>query len=152
MINSEQLAYSFGAIFGLSNRLQVLGDKFDKNISVKQWFLIAGIFKFNEEYPTISEVSSIIGSSRQNVKKMALILEKQGFLSLINDEKDGRIIRLCLSEKCRDYFKERENREDEFLLKVFKDFDVDLLEGLFKGLTQLERNLILMENEYEKEK
>lgn len=28
----EQKAYIFGAIFALSNKLQVLGDTFDKNI------------------------------------------------------------------------------------------------------------------------
>lgn len=33
----EQQANIFGTIFVLSNRLQVLGDAFDKNITIKQW-------------------------------------------------------------------------------------------------------------------
>lgn len=60
MNDLEQKAYIFGTIFTLSNKLQVLGDEFDKNITIKQWLFILGISQFNEP-PTISEVANFIG-------------------------------------------------------------------------------------------
>ena len=46
--NKNMQAYIYGGIFTLSNKLQLLGDKFDSNISTKQWFLIAVIASFKK--------------------------------------------------------------------------------------------------------
>ena len=62
----KKKAYIFGTIFTLSNKLQVLGDEFDENITTKQWLFIVGVSKFQDP-PTISEVANFIGYSRQNV-------------------------------------------------------------------------------------
>lgn len=141
----EEKAYIFGSIFTLSNRLQVLGDKFDENITIKQWLLLAAIFKNNSPSPTISEVASFIGNSRQNVKKMSLLLEKEGFLDLSKDENDGRIIRISLTKKCFDYFKHREKREDEFIEQLFRDFDVKEIHSIKMAIKKLDKNISEME-------
>lgn len=142
-------AYIYGGIFGLSNKLQLLGDKFDSNISTKQWFLIAVITSFINEAPTISMTAQRLGSSRQNVKKMAAILEKKGFLTIINDKEDGRIQRLKLTKYCIDYFKQRHEREEKYMENLFADFDHELLTGLSRGMKQLEKNIIEMEYQNE---
>lgn len=139
----------YGGIFALSNKLQLIGDKFDSNISTKQWFLIAVISSFQGEAPTISMTAERIGSSRQNVKKMAVILEKSGFLKIAKDEKDGRIQRLELTEYCMDYFKKRHDSEQKYLERLFTDFDEELLIGFFRGMKQLEKNILWMEKENE---
>ena len=41
----EKKAYIFGSFFSLSNKLQAIGDKFDKNLTIKQWLLVVSIFK-----------------------------------------------------------------------------------------------------------
>jgi len=64
----KKKGYIFASIFTLSNRLQVIGDKFDKDLTVKQWLLLAGILNSGKKAPTLTEVAAIIGSSRQNVK------------------------------------------------------------------------------------
>jgi DNA-binding MarR family transcriptional regulator len=143
-------AYIYGGIFALANRLQMLGDKFDSNISTKQWFLIAIISKFTDESPTISMTAERMGTSRQNVKKMANILEKKGFLEVIKDKEDGRIQRLKLTEYCLGYFEERHKREEHYIGRLFKDFDEDMLLHLIKGIKQLEKNITEIENEGEK--
>ena len=76
----EQKAFIFGTIFTLSNRLQALGDEFDKNITTKQWLFILGVSKFKEP-PTISEVANRIGYSRQNAKRIAAALHKTGYVT-----------------------------------------------------------------------
>lgn len=108
-------SYIYGRLFAVANRLQVLGDKFDKNLSTKQWFLIAVIESFEEEKPTISMTAERMGTSRQNVKKMADILKKKGFLEIIKDEHDARIQRLIPTQYCREYFKARGQKEEEYI-------------------------------------
>ncbi|MNO44902.1 transcriptional repressor MprA [compost metagenome] len=149
MKHSGREEYIFGNMFVLANRLQVLGDKVDPNITIKQWLFIAIISKCEDRWPTISEISTMIGNSRQNVKKMAVILEKQGFVKLMKDCMDARIIRVSLTKKCRDYFEKREEIENLFMDKLFNGFDEELLKGLYNGLVKLSGNIVEMENQNE---
>ncbi|MFA5636708.1 MAG: MarR family transcriptional regulator, partial [Anaerovoracaceae bacterium] len=75
MDSLKDKAFIFGSIFTLSNRLQILGDRLDRNLTVKKWLLLAGIHNCRNSSPSISEVAIIIGNSRQNVKKMLVKLE-----------------------------------------------------------------------------
>jgi len=138
-------AYIYGSIFALSNKLQLIGDKFDSNISTKQWFLIAIIAGFQDEAPTISMTAERMGSSRQNIKKMASILEKRGFLIIVKDKEDGRIQRLELTKYCIDYFEERQEREQNYMKRLFAEFDKEMLIGGFRAIKQLEKNIMRME-------
>lgn len=141
----EQQAYILGTMLTLANRLQVLGDKLDDRITMKQWLLIAVILKSGSPAPALSEVAGIFGSSRQNVKKMALLLEKQGFVALLKDERDARILRVQLTDKCMDYFKGRSHLETRFMESLFHSFDATLTHGLYSGLVTLQENTADME-------
>lgn len=129
----------------LANRIQALGDKLDAQITTKQWLLIAVILKSGTTAPALTELAAMTGSSRQNVKKMAQILEKQGLLELAKDAQDARIVRVRLTEACMDYFAGRSKKEEKFMANLFNGFDGDLTGGLFRGLAGLNRNIILME-------
>lgn len=148
-VNME--AYVYAGIFALSNKLQLIGDKFDSNISTKQWFLIAIIASFQDEVPTISATAERMGSSRQNVKKMASILEKKGFLIIVKDKADGRIQRLELTKYCIDYFKQRQEREQKYMESLFEGFDKEMLHGVFRGMKQLKENIMTMEKQINEE-
>jgi DNA-binding MarR family transcriptional regulator len=136
----EQKAYIFGTIFALSNKLQVLGDEFDENITTKQWLFILGVSKF-EEAPTISEVANFIGYSRQNAKRIASDLQEIGYVIITKDKNDARAQRILLTTKCIEYFKKRDKREIEFLEKIFAGFDNEMINGIYKGLIKLEHNI-----------
>jgi DNA-binding MarR family transcriptional regulator len=140
----EQKAYIFGTIFTLSNRLQVLGDEFDKNITIKQWLFILGVSRF-EEPPTVSEVASFIGYSRQNAKRIATALHERGYVKITKDKKDARALRIKLTSKCIEYFKKRDKREIEFLEEIFAGFDAELTHSIYKGLIRLEQNIKAMD-------
>lgn len=138
----EQMAYIFGTIFTLSNRLQVLGDEFDKNITTKQWLFMVGVSRFKEA-PTISEVANFIGYSRQNAKRIASALHETGYVTISKDRNDARALRIKLNPKCAEYFKKRDKREIEFLEKLFTGFDAELTDGVYRGLIRLEQNIKL---------
>ncbi|MBP1926959.1 DNA-binding MarR family transcriptional regulator [Sedimentibacter acidaminivorans] len=150
MDDLNEKAFIFGSIFTLSNKLQILGDKFDEYLTIKQWLLLAGISNSGSDSPTISEVATIIGSSRQNAKKMVSILEKRQFLTVRKDKDDARILRISLTEKCIGYFEERENRELKFIEQLYDGFDSTLIKSLCKGISKLEKNIGEMERYYDK--
>lgn len=152
MENSNQKEYIFGGIFALANRVQILGDKIDENMTIKQWLFLAIVSICESKAPTISEISNMMGSSRQNVKKMALILEKRKFAIVKKDEYDSRVIRVTLTEQCEQYFKSIEERSVDFIEKIFKGFDKEMITGLYEGFVKLEGNVAEMEKNYENEK
>ncbi|GGG11393.1 MarR family winged helix-turn-helix transcriptional regulator [Paenibacillus aceti] len=145
MINIEKQAFIFGGILTLANRLQVLGDKLDDHITLKQWLFIAVISKLEQPAPTITEVAEAIGNSRQSVKKMAALLERQGFVSLVQDEQDARAVRIHLTPKCTAYFRDRSGKEHEFMVSLFDGFDGELTNGLYEGMLKLADNVSRME-------
>ncbi|WP_326908090.1 MarR family winged helix-turn-helix transcriptional regulator [Sedimentibacter sp. MB31-C6] len=149
-MNDKEKKYIFASLFVIANRLQVLGDKLDPNLTVKQWLLIACISKCGTA-PTISEVANTIGNSRQNVKKMAVILKREGFLDLKKDSKDARILRICLTDKCQKYFKKREGTDAEFIEQLFEGFDTNLIIEVYKGIAKLDKNIEEMEKKYGEE-
>lgn len=144
MNDVKDKAYIFGSIFTLSNKLQILGDKFDRNLTVKQWLLLAGICKSRNDMPTISEVAGLIGNSRQNVKKMVLILEKEGFVTIEKNSNDARAQKIRLTKKCLDYLLQREKRELKFLEQLFEGFQSIEIKDLANGISKLEKNIVKM--------
>jgi len=140
MTELEQQAYIFGTIFALANRLQVLGDEFDKNITIKQWLFLVGVSQFSEP-PTVSEVANFIGYSRQNAKRIAAVLHQRGYTAIVKDKNDARALRIELTPKCTKYFAERNQREIEFLEKIFAGFDAGLTGSVCEGLRRLEQNI-----------
>ena len=142
---NDQMATIFGGIFVLANKLQILGDRVNDYMSMKQWILIAAITKSEKESLNISELAEVIGTSYQNVKKMALILEKQGFLALKKNPRDARAVLISVTEHCREFFSQREDIEKEFLISVFKGIDKKTISGLYDGLLCLHENIKCLE-------
>lgn len=148
MNDLEKKAFAFASIFTLSNRLQVLGDAFDKNVTIKQWLFLVCVSKFPQP-PMISEVAGFIGYSRQNAKRIAQALSENGLISIARDKNDSRALRIEITQKCRDYFTGRWQKETDFLNELFTAFDAALIDGLYKGLQMLANNIEKMEKKNE---
>lgn len=141
----------FGTLFVLANRLQVLGDQMDDQISTKQWLLLAVLFKEGGRECTLSRLAELTGSSRQNVKKMAQILQSKGFLTLRKPEEDKRSLLVSPAKACLEHLRTREAREEEFLRRFYQGFTTEELLVMRRGLLQWMQNLQDMERFYEKE-
>ncbi|HNW04989.1 MAG TPA: MarR family transcriptional regulator [Oscillospiraceae bacterium] len=145
MDEAEKKAYIFGTIFTLSNRLQIAGDRIDPLLSVKQWLFLAGVLRCEGSAPTLSEVAARIGSSRQNVKKTALILERRGFVLMEKDLSDARVLRIRLTEACAAHLLRREERERRFIEELFCGIGGEELSAFRASLQKLEENVGRME-------
>lgn len=143
----EQKAYIFGGIFILANKLQNLGDKIFDKVTTKQWLLIAAIYKTSQEDTTLTNLAEIIGSSRQNVKQLALNLEKEGLIEFKNNSKDARSLLVIPTQYCDEIFKMREDKENEFVEAVFKDFNKDEIKNFYVYMNKLAVNIYNMEKD-----
>ena len=139
MAATDDKAFIFGTIFSLANRLQQVGDRMDPDLTVKQWLFVAAVFTYGGAPPTLSAIAARTGTSRQNAKKTAAILQRQGFLQLEADPTDARIRRITLTDACRAHLRGREEAETRFIDTLFSGFDDEELAAFSKAIGKLNR-------------
>jgi len=92
----------FGSLLVLVQHLSRRVDEALKPLGLtsRQWLLLAVMERwFEDQDPTLTEAAARYGSSRQNVKQVALGLERRGYLRLVPDRHDRRATRIKLTEK-----------------------------------------------------
>lgn len=148
-MNIETKQYLFGSIFLLSNKLQTLGDNYLQEITLKQWFLLMMIHNINKKQPSVTEIASFIGSTRQNVRKMLDVLAGKGYVELTVNPQDKRNLSVLLTSQTYDFFTRFEDKGNDFLQELFHDIDSDLLESSRRTFELLFENIERMENDNE---
>ncbi|MFT9493550.1 MarR family winged helix-turn-helix transcriptional regulator [Anaerosolibacter sp.] len=138
MHNIDKLRYIFGRLFLLSNKLQSLGDQMlGEEMTIRQWLLVVGIAQFGDHFPTLGEVAGLMGTSHQNVKQLALKLQKKEFLKIEKNTKDLRETRLKLTEKNQSFWKRRQVEIKDFLKELFGDLSQEEMKMLCDCLNKL---------------
>lgn len=132
----NQMKAIFNSLFIISNRLQTLFDRHIPDISLKQ-FMLLSLVRQSEETLTFTKLGSLLGCSRQNIKKLAGALEKKGYITVEENPADKRAFYICPTTKINDYF---ENvffvyeAELANLFKSYSDEEIELLFTLFMRL------------------
>jgi MarR family transcriptional regulator, transcriptional regulator for hemolysin len=146
----DKQKFIFGSLFLLANRLQVIGDQYlgRDGITTKQWFLTAIISQFQDSPPTLSEVADLMGSSRQNVKQLALKLEEKGFIKMEKDDKDARALRLKLTDNFKTFWQSREGQDDEFIKELFTNLSEEEINDMFSSFNKLLKNIENIEKSF----
>lgn len=118
----QEISESFGMIFLLEKKLEFVFDKIliPHNLTMKQWFVLAAIENLFKEKPSIKEVARQLGTSHQNIKAIALNLEKRGFVALESDPKDKRVTRLSTTLQSQEFWQKRESEDKALLTELFK--------------------------------
>lgn len=144
----EKQRYIFGSIFLLSNRLQTIGDRYLKDITTKQWFLMVVIGQFGDHEPTLSEVAKEMGTSRQNLKQIATKLQDKGFLRIRKDENDSRILRLSITEKSEKFWEGRIQQDIDFINNLFVGITPKELDEVYSGFNKILNNVLRTGEEF----
>ncbi|HBG0518118.1 TPA: MarR family transcriptional regulator [Clostridioides difficile] len=126
----------FASIFVMQNKLQTTCDKLDLELTMKQWLLLA-IADSVDETLTLTKLGELMGCSRQNVKKLAIALEKKGFIEIEQNEKDSRAICLVTKDRVEEYSKKVRGMQEKVLQLLFEDFTEKEAEQLFFGIMKL---------------
>lgn len=99
-------AEAFASLFILIQHLSRRADRELANLGLttRQWLLLAILARgFPGASPSLSEAADKYGSSRQNVKQVALGLQARGFVRLVPDPADGRTTRIELTDRIREF-------------------------------------------------
>ena len=135
--------FLLGLLSAFDNRYQAAADAFFKEITWKQFFAIICI-NLCKEAPTINELSDVMGSSHQNVKQILLRLEKKGFISTFEDEKDKRKQRIDVTDAARDFLENNDNngKQSQYIIgRIFEGVDNKSLMTTIQTIMKMERNL-----------
>ena len=129
----------FSELFILQNKMQTKFDKLLGDITSKQLIILVIVKSFPYP-PSLTEVAKHAGCSRQNVKKIASVLEKKGFITLIT-EKETRAVRIVLEQKFYDFFGDFMQKSGAGLEALFHGMSETQIDALFDGHHIIESNM-----------
>lgn len=134
----------FGGAFVLANKLQVVADKTMQGLSTKQWFLLRNLSELPIDPPTtITTLAKETDTSRQNVRKMIEVLQRQGYVVLRDSAEDhrsqtvemtkaGAQILRQVAQEAAPFFTELFSGIDEEKCTISADVILKLIENLYK--------------------
>lgn len=135
---TRRLAEVFGYLFVFCQRLEYIADSFLKkdNLTTKQLLTLIAIGNAFQSPPSFSEVADVLSTSYQNVKQIALHLEKRGFVEIVKDQKDRRRKLLKLTQVNDEFWEEREQENYENMTKLFSYLTKNEIAELDRLLTK----------------
>ncbi len=135
----------FSTLFIAGNKLQTLFDNHIPEVSLKQ-FMLLSIVRQSKEKLTFTQLGNLLGCSRQNIKKLADVLMKKGFIIIQQNPHDTRALYICPTDKVNEYFQNgfSEYQKDlKYLFEVYTDKEIEtlfiLLSKLYSGIENLEK-------------
>lgn len=126
----------FSMLFILTNRLQTLFDSRIPDVTLKQFMLLSILHQAGTPQ-TLTELGVLLGCSRQNVKKLAEILQRKGFVAVIRHPRDPRAVALETTERTDRFFGEDFRKYQEELQALFSVYTADELATLFRLLSRM---------------
>lgn len=133
----------FAELFRVGNTLQVYLDRHFKceELTAKQLFLMIAIHHFGVAAPNLHEAAKYSGSSYQNVKQLAVKLQRSGYVKIQEDERDSRVKRLVLTDQAVAYWEKRSQADIATMDMLFQIFETKELQVFFDSLTRLRNEL-----------
>jgi MarR family transcriptional repressor of emrRAB len=138
----------FSTLFIAGNKLQTLFDNHIPEVSLKQ-FMLLSIIRQSKEQLTFTQLGNLLGCSRQNIKKLADVLMKKGFITIQQSPHDTRAMCICPTEKVNDFFQNdfsEYQKELKYLFEVYTNKEIEtlfiLLSKLYAGIENLEKKVI----------
>jgi len=135
----------FSTLFIAGNKLQTLFDNHIPQVSLKQ-FMLLSIVRQSKGPLTFTQLGNLLGCSRQNIKKLAEVLVKKGFVTIEQSPCNTRAMCICPTEKVDTFFQEDFSgyqEELKFLFEVYTDEEIKtlflLLSKLYEGIENLEK-------------
>lgn len=145
--------FIFGSIHIVSTKKETLLERELKKfgITFKQWFLMVVIQNSFDKPPTLNEASKAMGSSHQNIKQIASLLEEKGYIAFEKDKKDSRSKRIRLTEASYKLTETIQAQATTFTSALFDGINEDEMAKARITLQTMMSNLEKMElNEEEK--
>ncbi len=143
--NQEKAVFS--TLFIAGNKLQTLFDNHIPQITLKQ-FMLLSIVRQSKDALTFTQLGNLLGCSRQNIKKLADVLVKKGFITISQSPNDTRGMCICPTEKVNEFYKNdflKYQEQLKYLFEVYTDEEIEtlfiLLSKLYAGIENFEKKI-----------
>ncbi len=134
----------FSGVFVLENKLHTVLDRYLKGITSKQWLVLVVSSSFDAP-PDLSRVGKALGCSRQNIKKLALALEKEDIVELKESKNDGRSLCIHLTDKGRAILHNSKDLEEKVYNSLFKEFSREEISHYYSLSTKFNNGIGYLE-------
>lgn len=141
----------FSTIFIAGNRLQTCFDRADSQVTLKQFMLLTMLRQSGEDM-TFTRLGELLGCSRQNIKKLAVSLEKKGLVTILKNPHDERACVIRPTLALAEYFRQAAQLHTEKLGELFSVYSDQEMEQLFWLLMKLYRGIDRLEQPHEEKK
>jgi DNA-binding MarR family transcriptional regulator len=131
--------YALESLFSVTNKLQIQGDKYLQDLTIRQMLVIPAIIHAPDGKATINHIARTLGTTKQNVKQIINIMEKKKYISTAPSTQDKRALNITVTPEGKQAFKTCSERVDIFLADIFSDFTTKDLEKFCRLLEKLHR-------------
>jgi len=128
---------TLAVLFSITNKLQMQGDKYLQNLTIRQMLAIPTIIHAPNGKATINYIAKQLGTTKQNAKQIVDALVKKGYLSIAPSELDKRAVNVTATSGSEEAFRLCSERTDEFVADIFHGFTTEDLETLWTLLNRL---------------
>jgi len=126
-------------LFSVTNKLQMQGDKYLQDLTIRQMLAIPAIIHAPDGKATINCIAKQLGTTKQNAKQIVDALVKKNYVSVAPSELDKRAVNVTATQGSEQAFSVCSERTDEFLANIFHAFTTEELEILWTLLNKLYR-------------
>lgn len=141
----------FSTLFILGNRLQTIFDERIPDITLKQ-FMLLSLIRQADTQMTFTQLGSMMGCSRQNIKKLAAVLERNGYVTIKKNIADVRAATIVPTPKMYDFFDMIFVNYQKELTYVFEYYSNEELQQLFQLFMRLYEGVECLEKRTKSEK
>lgn len=134
----------FSGVFIQENRLHAVYDRYNE-MSCKQWLLMVVCNAFDQP-PELSTLAQAMGCSRQNVKKLALNLERDGYINLEKSLVDGRALCVKKTKKGLEFSERNRELGDKVHDAIFQEFSDEEIEQYYQLSIKMMRGIEHLEH------
>lgn len=142
----EQKQYIFGSVLILNNKLHGMKIAGLGDLTIKQFILLISIRNMENPAPSIQETADILGTTRQNVKKMLEILEREEYVAIRKSKEDRRSFCVSLTDKCFRYFEQHNDAGEKIINLLFDGIKEEDISSTFRVINTLMENIDRVNN------
>lgn len=133
----------------LGQKLKELADNHlkDDGLTINQVLVLIVIERSFNSHPSISEITALLSTSRQNIKQLTNQLVKKGFVKMFKDPTDKRILRVKTTSVNQKYWKQKDPEHLVIINQIFEIFSLqetkvldELIDRLFSHVQFLLKN------------
>lgn len=127
----------YADMFTVTNRIQNNGDKYLRELTLRQFMTILAILHLPQEETTLNQIAKKLGTTKQNVSIMISGLEKKGIVSTVPNSRDKRSVNVIVTESGLQVMEQCGASSILYLEKIFHNFDLEELKEMWEFLKKM---------------